>query len=159
MAARLKTAWRLLKDTAKAWQAHRASRLGAALAFYTVFSLAPLFIIVLAIAGIYGVLSYVVAQRTREFGIRSALGSTSATTLALVTRDGLTLIGLGVAIGIIGGLAATRLLTAMLHGVSPLDRPTWLMATAGLVVVGLLATLIPAQRATRADPLLAIRSE
>ena len=115
--------------------------------------------VVLAIAGIYGVLSYVVAQRTREFGIRSALGSTSANTLALVTREGFTLIALGVAIGLVGGLAATRLLAAMLNGVSPLDRPTWVMATLGLVVVGLMATLLPARRATRADPLLAIRSE
>lgn len=115
--------------------------------------------VVLAIAGIYGVLSYVVAQRTREFGIRSALGSTSANTLALVTREGLTLIAVGVAMGLIGGLAATRLLSAMLHGVSPLDRPTWVMATLGLVVVALMATLLPARRATRVDPLLAIRSE
>jgi len=115
--------------------------------------------LVLAISGIYGVLSYAVAQRTREFGIRSALGSTTGTTLALVTREGFQLIAVGVAIGLMGSIAATRLLSAMLYGVSPLDRATWVATTVALVTIGLLATLVPALRATRADPLLAIRSE
>jgi ABC-type antimicrobial peptide transport system permease subunit len=115
--------------------------------------------LVLAISGIYGVLSYAVAQRTREFGIRSALGSTPATTLTLVTQEGLRLIGIGVALGLIGGFGATRLLSAMLYGVSPLDRTTWMTTTATLIGVGVLATLLPALRATRADPLLAIRSD
>jgi predicted permease len=115
--------------------------------------------VVLAVSGIYGVLSYAVAQRTREFGIRSALGSTPGTTLALVAREGFTLIAFGVAIGLVGGIAMTRLLGAMLYGVSPLDRPTWAATTAILVVVGLAATILPAIRATRADPLLAIRSD
>ena len=115
--------------------------------------------LVLAVSGIYGVLSYAVAQRTREFGIRSALGSTPATTLALVTREGLTLIGLGLVLGLVGGMATTRLLEAMLYGVSPLDRPTWALTTVTLATIGLLATLLPALRATRADPLLAIRSD
>jgi putative ABC transport system permease protein len=115
--------------------------------------------VVLAIAGIYGVLSYVVAQRTREFGIRSALGATSATTVALVAREGFRLIAYGVALGLVGGFATTRLLAAMLFGVSPLDRGTWAATTAMLAVVGLLATMLPALRATRADPLLAIRTE
>ena len=114
--------------------------------------------LVLAVSGIYGVLSYAVAQRTREFGIRSALGSTSRTTLALVTREGLSLIGLGIVLGLAGSFATVRLLSAMLYGVSPLDRVTWMVTTATLAAVGLLATLIPAFRATRADPLLAIRS-
>jgi putative ABC transport system permease protein len=115
--------------------------------------------LVLAVSGIYGVLSYAVAQRTREFGIRSALGSTPANTLALVTREGLRLIGIGIAIGLTGSIAATRLLSAMLYGVSPLDRTTWATTTLVLMVVGFLATLLPAFRATRADPLLAIRTD
>ena len=115
--------------------------------------------VVLAVAGIYGVLSYVVAQRTREFGIRSALGSTARNTVALVTREGLGLIGVGVALGLMGAIGTTRLLSAMLYGVSPVDRPTWAATTLTLVIVGLLATLLPAIRAARADPLLAIRSE
>jgi putative ABC transport system permease protein len=115
--------------------------------------------LVLAVSGIYGVLSYAVAQRTREFEIRSALGSTPGTTLALVTREGLGLIAVGIAFGLVGSMGATRLLETMLYGVSPLDRATWAATTLTLAVVGLLATLLPAFRATRADPLLAIRSD
>ena len=114
---------------------------------------------VLAISGIYGVLSYAVAQRTREFGIRSALGSTPTTTLALVTREGAGLIGIGIAVGLAGSLAATRLLSSMLYGVNPLDRATFATTTAGLAIVGIMATLIPAFRAARANPLMAIRSD
>ena len=115
--------------------------------------------LVLAVSGIYGVLSYAVAQRAREFGIRSALGSTAGRTLALVTRQGMTLIAIGLALGLVGGTAVTRLMESMLFGVSPLDVPTWAAATAALAVVGVLATLVPAFRATRADPLVAIRAE
>ena len=115
--------------------------------------------VVLAVSGIYGVLSYVVVQRTREFGIRTALGSTPRTTLTLVTKEGLALIGVGIGLGLVGSVAATRLLSAMLYGVSPLDRATWAATTALLVVIGLIATLLPASRATRVDPLLAIRSD
>jgi predicted permease len=115
--------------------------------------------LVLAISGIYGVLSYAVAQRTREFGIRSALGSTTGTTLALVTREGVSLIGAGLVLGLAGGFAVTRLMTGFLYGVSPLDAPTWAITTLTLLGVGVLATLIPAFRATRVDPLLAIRAE
>jgi len=132
---------------------------GRARFYLTLLSVFAAAALVLAVSGIYGVLSYAVAQRTREFGIRSALGSTPGTTLALVTTQGLRLIGIGVAIGLAGSMAVTRLLTAMLYGVSPLDRPTWATTTVTLVVVGLLATLVPASRATRADPLLAIRSD
>jgi predicted permease len=132
---------------------------GRARFYLTLLSVFAAVALVLAVSGIYGVLSYAVAQRTREFGIRSALGSTAGTTLALVTREGLRLIGVGVAMGLIGSIAVTRLLTAMLYGVSPLDRATWAATTITLVTVGLLATLIPAFRATRADPVLAIRSD
>ena len=132
---------------------------GRARFYLTLLSLFAAVALVLAMSGIYGVLSYAVAQRTREFGIRSALGSTSRTTLALVTREGLRLIGIGVALGLLGSIAVTRLLSAMLYGVSPLDRATWAATTLTLATIGLLATLIPAFRATRADPLLAIRSD
>jgi predicted permease len=114
---------------------------------------------ILAVLGLYGVLSYAVAQRTREFGIRSALGSTPADTLGLVTREGLRLIGIGAVLGLAASFAATRLLVSMLYGVSPLDRMTFFATTAVLAIIGVLATLVPAFRATRADPLLAIRSD
>jgi putative ABC transport system permease protein len=136
-----------------------AQSTGRARFYLTLLGVFAAVALVLAVAGIYGVLSYAVAQRTREFGIRSALGSTPRTTLALVTREGLTLIGVGIVLGLGGSMAVTRLLSAMLYGVSPLDRTTWMATTGTLAVVGLLATLLPAFRATRADPLLAIRSD
>jgi predicted permease len=132
---------------------------GRARFYLTMLSVFAAVALVLAISGIYGVLSYAVAQRTREFGIRSALGSTTGMTVALITREGFQLIAIGVAIGLFSSIAATRLLSAMLYGVSPLDRVTWAATTVTLVVIGLLATLVPAIRATRVDPLLAIRSE
>jgi len=132
---------------------------GRARFYLSLLSVFAVVALVLAVSGIYGVLSYAVAQRTREFGIRSALGSTAGTTLRLVASEGLRLIGLGVSIGLIGSFAVTRLLSAMLYGVSPLDRATWAITTVVLVAIGLLAALIPAFRAARADPLLAIRSD
>jgi putative ABC transport system permease protein len=114
---------------------------------------------VLAIAGLYGVLSYVVAQRTRELGIRAALGSPTTTLMALVTRDGLGLIFGGLVLGLIGGAAVTRLMEFMLYGVSPLDVTTWAIAVTLMIAAGTLATLVPAMRATRVDPLIAIRAE
>ena len=136
-----------------------ATSTGRAKFYLTLLGVFASVAMVLAISGIYGVLSYAVAQRTREFGIRSALGSTPTTTLALVTREGAGLIGIGIAIGLAGSLAATRLLSSMLYGVNPLDRATFATTTVGLAIVGILATLIPAFRATRADPLMAIRSD
>lgn len=113
----------------------------------------------LAVAGIYGVLSYAVAQRTREFGIRTALGSTARDLLGLVTRQAMVLVAIGIALGLVGSLAATRLLVSLLYGVSPLDAPAWLAATLTLALAGLVAALLPAWRATRADPVVALRAE
>jgi putative ABC transport system permease protein len=79
--------------------------------------------------------------------------------LGLVTRDGLQLVAGGLVLGLIGGVAVTRLMTFMLYGVSPLDAVTWTSAVAVMSLAGLLATLIPARRATRVDPLIAIRAE
>jgi predicted permease len=115
--------------------------------------------ILLAIAGLYGVLSYVVAQRTRELGIRAALGSPTGSLMGLVTRDGMMLVAGGLVLGLAGGAAVTRLMTFMLYGVNPLDGATWSIAVVLMIGAGLLATLIPAARATRADPLIAIRAD
>lgn len=115
--------------------------------------------LVLAIAGLYGVLSYAVAQRTRELGIRSALGSSAAGLLVLTARDGLRLVLLGIVLGSLGGVFLTQLLTFALYGVSPLDASTWLASLAFMVVAGILATLLPALRATRVSPLIAIQAE
>jgi putative ABC transport system permease protein len=113
----------------------------------------------LAVAGIYGVLSYAVAQRTREFGIRTALGSSATDILRLVTRQAALLLAIGIGIGLTASFAATRLLVSLLYGVSPLDLSAWLAATVTLSLAGLLAALLPAWRATRADPVVALRAE
>ena len=115
--------------------------------------------LVLAVAGLYGVLSYVVAQRTRELGIRSALGSPTSSLLGLVTRDGLQLVAGGLVLGLIGGAAVTRLMTFMLYGVSPLDAPTWTLAALLMTVAAMVAALIPARRAANVNPLVAIQAE
>jgi putative ABC transport system permease protein len=115
--------------------------------------------IVLAVAGLYGVMSYTVAQRTREMGIRSALGSTSGRTLRLVAEQGMRMVGLGLVLGVVGGALVTRALESLLYGVSRADPITWVGATVALAVAGLLASLVPATRATLVDPVTAIRTD
>ncbi|HEV8579342.1 MAG TPA: ABC transporter permease [Thermoanaerobaculia bacterium] len=127
-----------------------------ALILFEVFSLAAL---LLAAAGIYGVMTGSVAERTREIGIRSALGATRQGILALVIRQGMTLTGVGVAIGAAGAAAATRAIAAMLFGVSRLDPVTYLAVIALLAGVAILACGVPAWRAARVDPASTLRAE
>jgi ABC-type antimicrobial peptide transport system permease subunit len=115
--------------------------------------------LVLAVAGLYGVLSYVVAQRTRELGIRSALGSSRAGIMRLVALEGLRLVAIEVVLGLAGGAVATRLMESMLYGVSRLDASTWVLAVLVMTVAALAAGLIPARRAARVDPLIAMQTE
>lgn len=115
--------------------------------------------IVLAVAGLYGVLAYAVAQRTKELGIRAALGGSTGTLVRLVMRDGLRMMLGGLLGGLIAGWAVTRLMQFMLYGVSPLDTFTWLGASTLMIAAGLVAALVPALRAARADPLIAMRAE
>jgi predicted lysophospholipase L1 biosynthesis ABC-type transport system permease subunit len=115
--------------------------------------------LVLALAGLYGVLSYAVAQRTREIGIRAALGSPRSALMRLVTTEGLRLVAMGVAGGLLGGFAVTRLMTFMLYGVSPLDPLAWVAAVLLMLGAAVLAALMPARRAARVDPLIAMRTE
>ena len=114
--------------------------------------------LILAGAGIYGVLSYNVSQRMRETGIRLALGATSSGVMGLVIRDGMRLAVIGVIIGLGIALATTRLLTSMLFEVSPVDPLTFSLTALFLVFVGFLACAIPALRASRTDPMVAIRT-
>jgi predicted permease len=113
----------------------------------------------LALAGLYGVLSYSVAQRSRELGIRTALGSSPVATIRLVTGQGMALVGAGLGAGLVGAVALTRVLQSLLYGVSPLDPVTWLLATTLLAAAGLVAALGPARRATQVDPLVAMRAD
>jgi predicted permease len=115
--------------------------------------------LILAIAGLYGVLSYAVAQRTRELGIRAALGSSAPALLKLMTWEGLRLVGIGLVFGSLGGVLLTRYITFALYGVSPLDATTWAASLVIMLLAGLLATLIPARRATRVSPLIAIQAD
>ena len=115
--------------------------------------------LVLAAVGIYGVISYSVAQRTREVGIRMALGAQTTDVLKLVVRDGLKLVVIGVVVGLLGAFMLTRLMSTLLFGVTPTDVVTYATVAFGLVSVALAACYIPARRATKVDPLVALRFE
>ncbi len=115
--------------------------------------------LVLAAVGIYGVISFLTAQRTHEIGVRMALGAQRGDILRMVFHHGLQLAGAGVALGILAALAATRLLSTVLFGVNAADPLTYLAISATLLAAGLLACWLPARRATRVDPLTALRYE
>jgi predicted permease len=110
----------------------------------------------LAAIGIYGVLAYQVSQRRREIGIRMALGSSAATILNLVIRDGLRITGLGLAVGVVGMLALTRVMGGLLYGVRPLDPIVIALVAVVLTTVSIVATLVPARRAARVSPMAAL---
>ncbi|MEO8025020.1 MAG: ABC transporter permease [Bryobacteraceae bacterium] len=115
--------------------------------------------ITLAAAGIFGVLAFSVSQRTREFGIRMALGADSGQVLRMVAGGALKITGIGVLLGLAGAAILTRALSTFLFGVKPLDLVTFLATPAILAVVGLIASLVPAMRASHVDPAVALRDE
>jgi predicted permease len=115
--------------------------------------------LLLGVVGIYGVIAYVAAQRTREIGIRMALGAQAGDVRRLFLRHGLVLTGAGIALGIGVALGLTRVLSALLFGVGPMDPATYAAVSAGLASVAVLATWLPARRASRMDPMVALRPE
>ena len=129
-----------------------AVRIGAL--FGSVFSLLAL---ALAMVGLYGLVSYSVSHRTREIGIRIAIGATVGNVVGLVLRQGLTLASIGVALGAIGALAVTHLMSSLLYGVQSRDPVTFVVGPMLLAVVSVLASWIPARRAAAMDPVRALR--
>jgi putative ABC transport system permease protein len=126
------------------------------LALFAVFAFVAL---LLAAVGIYGVLAYMVAQRTHEIGIRRALGAQTHDVVWLIVRHGLTLTLIGVSLGLIAALALTRVIQNLLFGVSATDPLTFTGVSLTLLTIAFLASFIPARRATRVDPLTALRHE
>jgi predicted lysophospholipase L1 biosynthesis ABC-type transport system permease subunit len=115
--------------------------------------------LLLAVIGLYGMLAYSVAQRTREMGIRMALGARPTVVFRMVIRQGMLLVGVGVVLGIGGALVATRLIASQLFNVGPTDPTVFLGVASTLILAGLAACVIPARRATKADPISALRLE
>ena len=112
--------------------------------------------VVLAAVGIYAVVSYAVARRTREIGMRMALGADRAMTLRLIIGEALRVVAIGAAFGLAGALGLVRLIQSILFGVTSTDPPTYLAAVIVVLAVGLMAAVVPAVRATRVDPVVAL---
>jgi putative ABC transport system permease protein len=115
--------------------------------------------LLLAAIGIYGIISYAVTQRTREIGVRLALGAAPASVVRLMVGRGMVLAGLGLAIGLLAAVAATRVMSSLLFGVGATDPATLAAVTAFLAALALAASWFPALRATRVDPSTTLRAE
>jgi ABC-type antimicrobial peptide transport system permease subunit len=115
--------------------------------------------LLLSIVGIYGVLAYAVTQRQREVGIRVALGAAPRTVRTMFLYRGMVLAGIGIVIGAVGAAGLTRLMSSLLFGVTPLDVATFVAAAVFLAVAALVASYIPARRATAIDPMQTLRAE
>jgi putative ABC transport system permease protein len=115
--------------------------------------------LILASLSIYGVLSYLVTQRTREIGVRIALGATSQSVVRMIVAQGLRLTSLGLAIGLLAAFWMAKLMTALVYGVGTTDPATYAGTTAVLAAVAIIACVVPARTAARVDPIIALREE
>ena len=122
-------------------------------------AIAAVVALLLGVVGIFGVITYIATQRTREIGIRMALGAQVADVRTLFLRQGLRLTGVGIALGIGAALVLTRVMSSLLFGVGPMDPMTYAAVSAALGAVALIATYLPARRASRVDPIVALRTE
>jgi putative ABC transport system permease protein len=111
------------------------------------------------VVGLYGVMAFSAARRTREIGIRISLGATTASVLSMVLKEGLTLVAAGIVVGLVLAAAATRLLSRWLFDVDPLDAAAFTTTAALLAATALAASYVPARRAASADPLASLRNE
>jgi putative ABC transport system permease protein len=125
----------------------------------TLFGVFGVVALLITVIGMYGMLAYSVTERTREMGIRMALGAQRGNVLRLVIKQGLRLVAIGVVIGLLGAWGLTRLMSTLLFGVTPTDWVTLVAVVGTLALVALIACYIPARRATRVDPLVALREE
>jgi len=115
--------------------------------------------LVLAAVGIYGVVGYGVSQRTNEIGIRMALGARRGSIFRMILAQGMLLVGMGLIIGLVAAFFSMRVLDSVLHGITPSDPATYVTISFVLLMVALIASFLPARRATEVDPLIALRYE
>jgi len=120
------------------------------------FAILALFV---ASIGLYGVMSYLMSQRTREFGIRLAVGASSGALLRLVLGQAAKLVSIGICLGLVGAMVVARAISSLLYGISPFDTATFASVSLVLAVVAFLASYIPARRAASIDPMVALRYE
>jgi putative ABC transport system permease protein len=148
-----------LKVSVKKHEADVRDKFGAIQLGATLSSLFGLLALALAAMGLYGVMAYAVEQRTHEIGVRMALGARATDVLRLALRQGMTLVAIGALVGLICSAAATRVLKAALYGISPTDPLTFIAITFVLSAVAFVACYVPARRATKVDPMVALRCE
>ena len=127
--------------------------------FGWMFSIFGVVALVLASIGVYGVLSYAVSQRTQEIGVRMALGATRQSVFGLVVSHGVRLAGIGIVCGVVGAFGVTRVIKSLLYNVSATDPLSFIATAVFLALVAVLASYVPARRATVVDPMVALRAE